>query len=414
MLRRTANLSLAAILVTSCSGPGGGVPPGPPLAERRVAAADALRALEGSKFEEAGRMAGEVLRRDKHNPFAGVVSAVSRYKAAMHQLVSDMTGIVVTAFRGGINERYLRVALESAESELSRADEELQPAARFPDFALELCPACLEVDWNHDGRVNERDRRLLQVEQGADGQEYADQDPRRRPTFRFDHGDVLWARAFVTFQRAALNVLLAYKWSDLNAIMRRRSERPPSVVISLEQAERVAKARQLILSGLELADQARIAYLAETDDDREWVPNPRQKSHPLPLPVDDELYRTWELVVGDLRRLVRGEEGLSVAELVQLGHHKWDNPPTGYVDIGGMLAKPKAISIDLAQVEPFTGERLSREERHEKRIRSILGDYYRDSMKPSPLIGRLARMRDEVSQGKEKLDRKLRYLLWLN
>ena len=39
------------------------------------------------------------------------------------------------------------------------------------------------------------------------------------------------------------------------------------------------------------------AYLAETDDDREWVPNPKQQSHPMPLPVDaariGALERTW-------------------------------------------------------------------------------------------------------------------------
>jgi hypothetical protein len=39
---------------------------------------------------------------------------------------------------------------------------------------------------------------------------------------------------------------------------------------------------------------------------------------------------------------------------------------------------------------------------------------YRDKMKPSPLIGRLSRMKNEVEHGKESAERKLRYLFWLN
>jgi hypothetical protein len=417
MLLRAAKLSaLAVVAVISCSGPnGGGVPAGPPLAVRQTAAADALRALRESKFEEAGRLAGEVLRSDPDNPFAGVVAAISRFKAAGHQLVLDVTTIAIAAFRGGLNERYLRSTLETAESELARADQELRPAARFPDFALELCPACLEVDWNHNGRVDNRDRRFLEVELGADGQELPAGDPRRRPVFRFDHGDVLWARAFLAFQRAGLDLLLAFAWGGLNPMMGRRAEQPPRVVITLDQPGRVAKARELILSGLDLADQARLAYLAETDDDREWVPSPRQRSHPLPLPVDDELYRTWELVLGDLRRLVRGEEGLSVAELAQLGDHHWRQPPRGYLDIGRMLERPRTIVLDLAELRSMKREeRLPKEMKVEAMLRSVLGEYYRDSMKPSPLLGRLARMKAEVKHGKERLDRKLRYLLWLN
>ena len=35
-------------------------------------------------------------------------------------------------------------------------------------------------------------------------------------------------------------------------------------------------------------------------------------------------------------------------------------------------------------------------------------------MKPTPLIKRLRRMKREVEQNKESLERKLRYLLWVN
>jgi hypothetical protein len=180
-------------------------------------------------------------------------------------------------------------------------------------------------------------------------------------------------------------------------------------VLKLGQPERIQAARERILFGLDQSEKSRRLYLAETDDDREWVPNPRQKNHPLPLPVDAALYETWGGVVGDLKHIVQGKEGLSVTELAQLGDHKWENPPRGYVDIGGMLAHPKDIVIDLDAVE-----KLERPQDVEAALASVLGDYYRKDMKPSPILGRLNRMKGEVDRHEESIERKLRYLFWIN
>ncbi|MFW5739739.1 MAG: hypothetical protein ACOC1F_05175 [Myxococcota bacterium] len=43
-------------------------------------------------------------------------------------------------------------------------------------------------------------------------------------------------------------------------------------MIRLSDKGRVDKAKNHILRGLALSDDARRAYLAETDDEREWVP----------------------------------------------------------------------------------------------------------------------------------------------
>jgi hypothetical protein len=47
-------------------------------------------------------------------------------------------------------------------------------------------------------------------------------------------------------------------------------------------------------------------------------------------------------------------------------------------------------------------------------LRSVFGVYYVEKMKPSPLVGRLARVRSEIDRGEDSLERKLRYLFWLN
>jgi hypothetical protein len=47
-------------------------------------------------------------------------------------------------------------------------------------------------------------------------------------------------------------------------------------------------------------------------------------------------------------------------------------------------------------------------------MKVVFGEYYRTDIKPSPLAGRLQRMKGEVDRGQEGLSRKLRYLFWLN
>jgi hypothetical protein len=348
-------LAMLSVVAAGC-GPAAGVSKPPrtvvDLAPKRVAAAVSLEQLQRGEFDKAHQSAGALVKADPDNPYGHVVRAITHYKKTMHQLSTDLRTVAFGALRaGGFNHRYMRSALQQAEEELGRVDRDLA-AAEHPDLALELCLACWEVDWNHNGRVDRMDRLLFQIERDAQGRPIPADDPRRKPTFRFDHGDVLWARAFVSFQRAALDLVLAYKWTELDRLFALvRSNDKPTITLRLDKPELVARARKGLLRGLDFADRTRKAYLAETDDDREWVPSPRQKNHPLPLPVDDRLYETWRHVVADLQKLVRGEEGLSVAALAQLGDHKWDSPPRGYVDIGRMLTRPRDIVVEIAQLQ---------------------------------------------------------------
>ncbi|HEX7507676.1 MAG TPA: hypothetical protein VF550_12935 [Polyangia bacterium] len=50
----------------------------------------------------------------------------------------------------------------------------------------------------------------------------------------------------------------------------------------------------------------------------------------------------------------------------------------------------------------------------EKILGELFGGSYRSAMKASPLPGRFHRMKKEIDNGHESLERKLRYLLWLN
>jgi hypothetical protein len=394
----------ALVFTTACSTP--------TLDQRRTAATPAVEALQKGAFDDAAREAESRLAADGSNPYARLVRAIVRYKKTGHQLSLDVrTGIIGGVASGGFNHKYLRSAFEQAERELGDVEDDLASAWREPQISVELCLACWEIDWNGNGRVDSRDRLLMQIEQDAEGKPIPEDDPRRKPTFRLDRGDVAWARAFVSFQRAILDLVLAYDWAAVDAVLsaRRGRDIPDTVTLKLAHPERIAGAKARLLEGLDRSEDSRVAYLAETDDDREWVPNPKQQSHPMPLPVDAALYETWGGVVGDLKGLVRGDEGLSVTEVAQLGDHVWENPPRGYLDIGRMLSRPKDIVLHVRDLE-----RLERSKDMEGTLASILGDTYVASMKASPLPGRLRRMKSEIDRREEPLERKLRYLFWIN
>ncbi len=378
---------------------------------QEAAAKPALAKLQAAAFEEAGAEAQAVLAKDPKNSQARVVAAMTHYKKTMHNFIRDMmTNITGMMAARSINHRYIKWSLDQTDKELARVEAHLAVAADDPGFHLALCLACWEYDWNHSGRVDDRDRMLLQVEQDAEGQSIPKDDPRRKPTFRFDHGDLYWARAMIAFQRAAMNLGMAYQLPDFDAF--NRLQRESVLTIRMVDKARVLAARDLILAGLAHADRSRLLYLAETDDQGEWFPNPKQHNHPLPLPVDQALYDTWAGVLGDLQKLLRGEEGISVVEAAQLGDHQWADPPTGFVNVAKLFTAPGDITLNLKNLEAVDRNRSKADV--ERVLTDILGDKYVPSMKPSGILARFARMKSELERGEDSLERKLRYLLWVN
>ncbi|MFH1810180.1 MAG: hypothetical protein ABIJ09_15650 [Pseudomonadota bacterium] len=400
---RTRSLVVAWVLLGSlgCAGPS--------LEQRRQSALPAIQTLQTGEWVEAEQESARVLQEDTDNPFALVVDAITRYKRTMHQLVADLIGVAATVeVAGTLNQKYLSFTLDTAEAELARIDDDLARASRCADFNMDLCLACWEYDWNHSGEVDDFDRRLFEVELDHDGQPYPEGDPRRRPTFRFDRGDLLWARAFLSFQRAALHLAQAYDASG--ALQTLQSENEPSrIVFRLTDATRITRARQLILDGLDLTEKARQAYLAESDDEREWLPNPRQKDHPLPMPVDEVLYQTWGAILVDTTALVKGETVLRVADLIELADERAEPMPAGSIDLGGFLSKPRDIVLDIQALD-----RAEDNDDIEGALRLVLGDWYVTGRPPSTLTMQLRRMKSEVDRGDESIERKLRYVLWLN
>lgn len=386
---------------------------GPSLAQRQVESAPAIQSLQQGHFDEALEHANTALEKDSKTAEALVVRAITRYRATTNQLTLDGRTIVMGGLEaGGINQRYLQTTAKQAEADLAAVDADLAAAQEASNVALELCLACWKgVDWNGDGRVNHRDELLLQIEVDEKGEPLPEGDPRRTPTFRFDDGDLAWARAFVGFERALLDIVLAYDFSGINEAIRGGDDAPRRLVLKLVDKDRIAAAKTRLLEAIDQSAACRKAYLAETDDDREWVPNPRQKNHPMPLPVDDALYETWDGVLGDLRKLVNGDEGLAIADIVTLLKDDLKvSGGRGFINIGAMLDNPKDIVLREEDIDSLD----RRNANLSAVLQVMLGEYYVSSMKPSALPKRLVRMKGEVDARHESIEHKLRYLFWLN
>lgn len=332
---------------------------------------------------------------------------VVRWLIAQRDLASDArTALLGGALGGTINERYVFTALDHAEEALAAVERDLAAAEDEGFVYLSACPSCWRIDADGDGEIDRSDAELLEVEVDATGEPLPEGDARRRPTFRFDRGDVAWARAMVAYQRALLASLRAYHWGDVSGALRPSSE-VLRVVVRLADVAHVHHARDLITAGLSHARRARLEYLAETDDEHEWVPSPSQRSHAVPLPVDEALYTTWLEVLDDTQRLVEGEEGLDLSALAALADPDLATRIHGYLDVREMLERPGDLTLDLQVLEQARAE-------PQAALRSLLGGVWRAEMKPSRLGTVARRLQAEVDAGLEPWTRKLRYLLWLN
>ncbi|MGE5184227.1 MAG: hypothetical protein ACM31C_19290, partial [Acidobacteriota bacterium] len=202
------------VLVGACGGP----QPAARSPEQRVHdTAVAFDALRAARFVDAEHAAAGALALDPRNAQAAAIHALATYQQAGEQLVDELEAVIHDAdvLKAFDHERG-RAAWQAFLGKLDVVDHDLAVAAGDPAFSLELCLACWEHDWNHRGGIDDRDRRLFEIEYDGAGHELPAGDPRRRPTFRFDAGDVHWARAMVDFQRAFGELVLAYRWSELD------------------------------------------------------------------------------------------------------------------------------------------------------------------------------------------------------
>lgn len=168
-------------------------------------------------------------------------------------------------------------------------------------------PGEWRIDWDGDGAISDTEKYLLWVpRRGVDAFRpepmFASVAAYHEaqfvsPRIRLDRSDLRWAIAYGNFFEGALNLVLAY---EVNV--------EKGFEIRLKDAARVTRvAYKNILEGIKSSAKLREALLKETDDDDEWIPNPRQVKTTFPLLMDAQTFVTWGELLGHMDKLFRGK-----------------------------------------------------------------------------------------------------------
>lgn len=198
---------------------------------------------------------------------------------------------------------------DKLEQVLDRVDEIRRPleGIRNSKALFVVRPGEWVIDWDGDGTVSAFERHLLwvprrDVDKFADSGAFASQASYyehqfHSPAIRVDQADVHWILAYLNFGQAAFNMVLSYE-IELAGDFR----------IRLRDAERVRKrAYPRLLEGLRQSGALRAALTKETDDDDEWIPNPKQRRTSFPLIMDVQTFTTWGALLGHMEKLFRGQ-----------------------------------------------------------------------------------------------------------
>jgi len=155
----------------------------------------------------------------------------------------------------------------------------------------------------------------------------------------FDYGDVHWLRGYCHLLSAMCETILAYDQQDLfNAVAHQLFDNPdvpalPKDIIlrqdpnnpwmddiadaiagihmmrfPLKEPERMKSALAHLESVIDLSRQSWKAIQAETDDDREWIPNSKQGGVIPGVRVTAEMIAGWHEFLGEAEKMLAGKK----------------------------------------------------------------------------------------------------------
>jgi hypothetical protein len=96
----------------------------------------------------------------------------------------------------------------------------------------------------------------------------------------------------------------------------RQKVEDPWKVFAVEEPARLGQFRKHLVNLVELNRETWKHIRAETDDDHEWLPNPKQKGV-LGLPVREEMIDAWLDVMGELEALLEGKKVFLAGGLIE-------------------------------------------------------------------------------------------------
>ncbi|MDQ1923779.1 hypothetical protein [Massilia pseudoviolaceinigra] len=178
--------------------------------------------------------------------------------------------------------------------------------------SLRLAPAQWELDLDSDGQVKlwekylfalpKRGHQEFRMSGPSNDQEYYDREYNLGAVIRVDQSDILWSLAYHHFIEGLLTNVRAFDLAkDHNGVI-------------LARPALLKAAHQLIGNGFLVSGKMRQEVLAETDDDEEWIGNPKQANTVFPVPLDTADFASWNMMIKEMSALWQGRSLLPAAQ----------------------------------------------------------------------------------------------------
>lgn len=233
------------------------------------------------------------------------------------------------------HEKFQKV-IERAVSGFEEADQTLS-GIMDPDVELRLPIGLMQVDLDGDGRSGDKEM-LWRIYQEIHHNPGIVKSNANSFVVNLDRGDVHWLRGYLNLITSVLDIYLAYDSREtfefVAPVIFELVEGPPSYISGFKSVypidggvltvvDLVAGAHSLhwnvtdrkrlekALFKLEtVIHQSRVSWkfiMAETDNDCEWLPNPRQKGIIPGMSVEYEMVETWAGLMDELELILQGE-----------------------------------------------------------------------------------------------------------
>lgn len=118
--------------------------------------------------------------------------------------------------------------------------------------------------------------------------------------FRVDQSDIQWALGYHYFAEALIEMVLSYTLEKSSPYYANHS-------IVLADPAGMRRAHTLLVSGFKSTAKLRRMLQAETDDEQEWISNPKQHNSVFPVSLDEGDFIAWEMVSKHIIPLFEGK-----------------------------------------------------------------------------------------------------------
>lgn len=251
-------------------------------------------------------------------------------------------------------------------ADLHEADALFDAVPQGLDWKLRLDMVRIPIDFNNDGQATEREspaRAFAILFRGGIGI------PQDQRTFvlGLDATDLHWLRAYNDVLMAAAEIVLAYDNREIfdrcahlffprpvtpyEFLLQRKPFDPTGMEIDVSDvlafvgsmdfplaqdgAERMARARQHLLQAIGHSRDMWQSALAETDDDREWLPAPHQRGAIQGVNITQAQVTMWLDLLDEAQALLEGEKLLRF----------WRGDGTLAIDVRKFFEQPRDFHV---------------------------------------------------------------------